>query len=1178
MSAKDAGRASMVLIAGSAAFACFLAWEVYLSVQLESSAQRIQAKVNPEAQEPLALTFAEMCLESCVKGPADLGHIRLFGADPGLRQSMEREVLRPLLQPGLLAAPDLIHGAHLEPPYLVQFHGPAETGKKSIVMELARSNNIPVLQLDKASLESAQKAARWTALSWSPGGSVVRAAFSLARKLRPCIILLDKPHELPRAMQAALRAELERLQRAPHNWPQERLAVVATSAELLWQPPFQAPVRHQFQTALPTPEQLGAMLHGFLQLLEQGVQQQQQQQQQQQWAGGQAVQPQLLAALASYADGGPAGAAGAAAAGGALHAEVHLFLLSLQGRTAAQMKRLMLRARQLGAGANDAWGLFEPLALGHLEAALQDLVQDERQRQGVWWRPGSWSAGTRWVCAGLVGGVVVAAALRSEGGRRSIAQLLPVQAALVLLAGSAAIGGLVVWRLCHRSAQLEVGAQRIQAKVNREAQEPLTLTFAEMCLESCVKGPADLGHIRLFGADPGLRQSMEREVLRPLLQPGLLAAPDLIHGAHLEPPYLVQLVGPDQTGKKSVALELAREHGITVLQLDKPSLESAQQAAGRWPAGLGGGGGSSSSCSVVRAAFSLARKLRPCIILLDKPHELPRAMQAALRAELERLQRVPHNWPQERLAVVATSAELLWQPPFQAPVRHQFQTALPTPEQLGAMLYGFLQLLEQGVQQQQQWAGGMLGGGQAVQPQLLAALAHYVDGAPAGAAGAAVAGGVYGAEVQRFLLSLQGRTAPQMKWLVLRARHLVAGVTGGAWGLFRPLALGHLQAALRDLVQDERQRQGLWWWPGSWSAGARWVCAGLVGGVVVAAALGSDEGGLLPARSAAARLRSNLPGITASTDLRLTTLEALVARFVQLPCLDAAKPSKCELCRANPYLSQLSQYMRQEAVPHLLQPPLDLNMPSRGLLMHDPSGAGVACLLQALAAYSMPVNVMMLDAGVVNAVCEAASGSLLLPELKSRRLVVESVFTLARRLSPCVVVVDKPQELEPFLQAAFIKAWHRTATTAPAAGSRPPFVAVVVRSATPCTFLAPLFSRRPALALEQLVPVALRLAVMYDARVARYVALRHPQHVQAAAAAELAVVVARQAWSEGAARLTAAIQKWLREMRARLARRPARRGIAGALDNILATFQQRSFFAFWVAVTLSVEVRGVGWW
>ena len=114
------------------------------------------------------------------------------------------------------------------------------------------------------------------------------------------------------------------------------------------------------------------------------------------------------------------------------------------------------------------------------------------------------------------------------------------------------------------------------------------------------------------------------------------------------------------------------------------------------------------------------------------------------------------------------------------------------------MLHGFLRLMQAAYQQQQQQqqrqrqqqrqphpkaGGALLGGGPTPQPQLMAALANYEDAAARGgvAGGPLVpAGGDggFGAEVHQYLQSLQGRTAPHVRWLALRARLRAAGADG----------------------------------------------------------------------------------------------------------------------------------------------------------------------------------------------------------------------------------------------------------------------------------------------------------------------------------------------------------------------------------------------------------------
>jgi hypothetical protein len=112
------------------------------------------------------------------------------------------------------------------------------------------------------------------------------------------------------------------------------------------------------------------------------------------------------------------------------------------------------------------------------------------------------------------------------------------------------------------------------------------------------------------------------------------------------------------------------------------------------------------------------------------------------------------------------------------------QTSLPREHQLAAMLRGFLHQLElEGAPPGGRSGGGggglLFGGGYNVQYELMEALANYTTDDVAGATGAAmVAGGVLGAQLHAFLASLRGRTAPQVAWLVLRARQRLAVVNG----------------------------------------------------------------------------------------------------------------------------------------------------------------------------------------------------------------------------------------------------------------------------------------------------------------------------------------------------------------------------------------------------------------
>ncbi|KAG2437575.1 hypothetical protein HYH02_011216 [Chlamydomonas schloesseri] len=732
-----------------------------------------------------------MCLEACVKGQAELQQVQLFGEDPAVIFRLEDEVIRALRAPGLLGLQDVLGDvARLEPPCLVLLKGPAGTGKKSIVMELARVNGMTVLQLDKAALEAAQQAAwRAGAIRWP--GCVVQAAFSLAKKLQPCIVLLDKPHTLPKRMQAAVRAELQRLHGAPHLWPLQRVSVVATINHVHdWHPPFHVPARHRGETALPNIQQRRAIMLGYLQRLQQP-------------GRPPAVQPLLMSLLTGRITGGLLGE------------QVEEFIASLQGRAGRQIVWLVLRAQQrvatAAAGAAGAALVAEPhrpLALADLRAALQDLVAEEalaaQQRACTSWWPWDWSP-SMWVCAGALGlgvGATAAIVLADGGSRRGSGAPEANWGIGAAAIGAAAIGAAGLW--------LFQSSQRLAARA---------------CLEACVKGRAELQQVQLFGEDPAVVQHLADEVLRPLEHPEVLVNVLGDAAAGLEPPYLVLLQGQAGTGKKSIVKALARssQKTIRVLQLDKAALEAAQQAAWRagairWP-----------GC-VVQAAFSLAKKLQPCIVLLDKPHTLLPGMQAALSAELQRLHGAPHLWPLQRVSVVATINRVHdWQPPFHVPARHRGETALPNIQQRRAIMLGYLQRLQQP------------GRPPAVQPLLMSLLTGRITG------------GLLGEQVEEFIASLQGRAGRQIVWLVLRAQQRVAMAAAGAAGAalvaepHRPLALADLRAALQDLVAEEalaaQQRACTSWWPWDWSP-SMWVCAGALGlGVGATAAIALADGG-----------------------------------------------------------------------------------------------------------------------------------------------------------------------------------------------------------------------------------------------------------------------------------------------------------------------------------------------
>ena len=101
----------------------------------------------------------------------------------------------------------------------------------------------------------------------------------------------------------------------------------------------------------------------------------------------------------------------------------------------------------------------------------------------------------------------------------------------------------------------------------------------------------------------------------------------------IKPSTGVLVYGPPGCGKTLLALAVAKQSGAAFLSVKASTLVRKPQSfggvagagagdgaeAGAWGGGGSGGGGGIGSASVmVRAVFSLARKIQPCIIFFDE--------------------------------------------------------------------------------------------------------------------------------------------------------------------------------------------------------------------------------------------------------------------------------------------------------------------------------------------------------------------------------------------------------------------------------------------------------------------------------------------------------------------------------------------------------------------------------
>jgi len=107
--------------------------------------------------------------------------------------------------------------------------------------------------------------------------------------------------------------------------------------------------------------------------------------------------------------------------------------------------------------------------------------------------------------------------------------------------------------------------------------------------------PAGFSHV---GALKEAKQVLQESVQLPLQRPDLFQ-----HGALAKPPSGVLLFGPPGTGKTLLARATAAESGASFLELSLSSLSSKYYGE---------------STKLVRAAFTLAEKLAPCVLFVDE--------------------------------------------------------------------------------------------------------------------------------------------------------------------------------------------------------------------------------------------------------------------------------------------------------------------------------------------------------------------------------------------------------------------------------------------------------------------------------------------------------------------------------------------------------------------------------
>ena len=183
-----------------------------------------------------------------------------------------------------------------------------------------------------------------------------------------------------------------------------------------------------------------------------------------------------------------------------------------------------------------------------------------------------------------------------ERTERIVSSVARIVSGIVII-GGAVVAGAYLYREAAKATSKRAALQR---KTRGRRAAALTLNSWEEQLVDRVVDPEDIdvGFADIGGLTRVKRELREIAVL-PMTRPGLFAG----RGKLLRPPKGILLYGAPGTGKTMLAMALAKESGAAFIAINASDLMS------KW---------FGESQSKVRAVFTLASKLSPCIVFIDE--------------------------------------------------------------------------------------------------------------------------------------------------------------------------------------------------------------------------------------------------------------------------------------------------------------------------------------------------------------------------------------------------------------------------------------------------------------------------------------------------------------------------------------------------------------------------------
>ena len=175
-----------------------------------------------------------------------------IGGLSSIKNDIKMQILLPLSRPSIFFNQDV---AIMKPPKGILLHGPPGTGKTMLAKAIAKEANCPFLSLSLSSLENKY---------YGETSKLLKATFSVARKIQPCILFFDEIDGMIRTrsdfdqsyvygMKTEFLSQIDGISSSPQD---SVIMIACTNCVDSLDPAVRRRLPHKYLVGLPTKDEL----------------------------------------------------------------------------------------------------------------------------------------------------------------------------------------------------------------------------------------------------------------------------------------------------------------------------------------------------------------------------------------------------------------------------------------------------------------------------------------------------------------------------------------------------------------------------------------------------------------------------------------------------------------------------------------------------------------------------------------------------------------------------------------------------------------------------------------------------------------------------------------------------------------------------------------------------------